>query len=153
MRVSKIFLAKEGTKAARPVVSPYSLHTDTACNRVCRVLSLQSEHTVQHIPYVLERLRFDKLSHTININNNISYKKYKYIHIHIGHKTFCLLARSSLLYNVLQNIIYSPLKLYSSEQRVIAKKPKFCSAAKKVTPQLQHCCNTTLSFLLRIENF
>ena len=36
---------KERAKAARRVISPYSLHTDTACNRVCRCPGLQSEHT------------------------------------------------------------------------------------------------------------
>ena len=36
-------------------------------------------------------------------------------------------------YNVLENITYSLFKLYSSWERVIAKEPKFSSAAKKVT--------------------
>ena len=45
-----------------------------------------------------------------------------------------LLAEERKAYNALQNITYSPLKLYSSEQRVISKKSKFSSAAKKVTP-------------------
>ena len=32
-------------KSSARVISPYSLHTDTACNRVCRYPGLQSEHT------------------------------------------------------------------------------------------------------------
>ena len=47
----------------------------------------------------------------------------------LAHDTVAVLA-----YNVLQNITYAFLKLYSSGQRVITKKPKFSSAAKKVMP-------------------
>ena len=39
---------KERTKAARPVVSPYFIHTDTAGDRMCRRPGLQSERAVKN---------------------------------------------------------------------------------------------------------